>query len=154
MNLELLHASIRAASYASFSRSGGPGGQNVNKLNTKVTLRVPLAALEGLSAAERDRLVRVLSPRLSGPRRSPQTAGGEADAGESGGELVIASSEERSQRVNLERAYARAEALVSAAARLPKQRRPTKPGKAARERRLAEKRRQGEKKVRRRTVEP
>ncbi|MDR2181069.1 MAG: aminoacyl-tRNA hydrolase [Treponema sp.] len=153
MNLELLHASIRAASYASFSRSGGPGGQNVNKLNTKVTLRVPLAALEGLSAAERDRLLRVLAPRLSGLCRSPQTAADGTDAGENGGELVIASSEERSQRVNLERAYARAEALISAAARLPKQRRPTKPGKAARERRLAEKRRQGEKKANRRTVE-
>ncbi|MDR1389990.1 MAG: aminoacyl-tRNA hydrolase [Treponema sp.] len=138
MNIELLQTSIRQGSCASFSRSSGPGGQNVNKLNTKVTLRVPLAVLKGLSEAELFRLASVLSSRISGAVESNR------------GELVISSSEERSQRVNLERAYARAEALIGAAARLPKQRRPAKPGKAARERRLAEKHRQSEKKAGRR----
>jgi ribosome-associated protein len=146
MNTEQLHLSIRTAALATFSRSGGPGGQNVNKLNTKVTLHVPLAALEGLSAAERDRLVRVLASRLSGLR---QTSDASENSDTSAAELVISSSEERSQRVNLERAYARAEALITAASRLPKQRRPTKPSRAARERRLAEKTHQSQKKANR-----
>jgi ribosome-associated protein len=57
-------------------------------------------------------------------------------SGETGDELVLSSSEERSQHTNLERAYARAEALIASSASLPKRRRPTKPSKAARERRL------------------
>jgi ribosome-associated protein len=134
MNLPLLRQSIRTAQI-SFSRSGGPGGQNVNKVNTKATLHVRLADLQGLSEAEAARIREILGSRLSGSADSAV--------------LVIASSEERSQRVNLERAYARAEALIEAAARLPKKRRPTKPSKAAQERRLQTKQRHSEKKERR-----
>jgi ribosome-associated protein len=64
-------------------------------------------------------------------------------------EIVITSDEERSQRVNLERAYFRLEALIVAAARLPKKRKPTKPSKAAKEKRLQAKKRQGQKKAER-----
>jgi len=134
VNTTLLRQSIRNASEISFSRSGGPGGQNVNKLNTKVTLRLRLAFIHGLSDAELERAREVLANRITG-----------------GDEIVISSDEERSQRTNLERAYFRVEALIAQAARLPKHRRPTKPSKAAREQRLHVKQLQGRKKASRRT---
>jgi len=136
MNASLLHQSIHSFAEASFSRSGGPGGQNVNKVNTKVTLRLRVAELAGLSEAEIERLKSVLANRITNE-----------------GEIVITSEEERSQRTNLERAYFRMEALVVSAARLPKKRHPTKPSKAARERRLEAKKRQGLKKAERQVQE-
>jgi len=129
VNTALLRQSVRNASEISFSRSGGPGGQNVNKLNTKVTLRLRLSLIDGLSDAELERARGVLASRIS-----------------SEDEIVINSDEERSQHTNLERAYFRVEALITGAARLPKHRRPTKPSKAAREQRLHVKRLQSRKK--------
>jgi len=128
-----LYQSIHAAARADFSRSGGPGGQNVNKVNTKVTLRLCLDNLEGLNEAEMARLRETLASRITGA-----------------GELVIAASEERSQRTNLERAYARMESLIVNAARLPRFRHPTKPSRAAREERLRSKRRRSLQKAERR----
>jgi ribosome-associated protein len=126
MDAFLLHLSIRAAAQADFSRSGGPGGQNVNKVNTKATLRINLDDLAGLTEAECTRLKETLASRIT-----------------KDGELVIAAREERSQRINLERAYARMETLIASAAKLPKHRRPSRPGRAAREERLRAKKRQG-----------
>ena len=119
MNPVLLRQSICAAAEMNFSRSGGPGGQNVNKVNTKVTLRLRLAGIAGLSEAELARVRELLANRIT-----------------AGDEMVISADGERSQRANLERAYLRMEALIAAAARLPKHRRPTKPSRAAREKRL------------------
>jgi ribosome-associated protein len=150
MDSNLIRQSIRAAAQVGFSRSGGPGGQNVNKVNTKVTLHIRLAGLEGLSPAEAERLREVLGPRIRGVGKTVSQAGPDTaavpDGPESPGVLIITSSEERSQRVNLERAYARAEALIFAAARLPKKRRPTKVSRAAKERRLQSKRANSERK--------
>ena len=66
MNLDLLAQSIRARAAPSFSRSGGPGGQNVNKVSTKATLRMRLCDAEGLSPAEMEKARASLAGRLAG----------------------------------------------------------------------------------------
>jgi ribosome-associated protein len=133
MNLACLRDSIREKGRLSFSRSGGPGGQNVNKVNSRVSLRIRLADLAGLSEAELARLRLGLAARITGDD-----------------EIIIHSSEERSQKTNRDRALFRAELQIAAAARLPKRRRPSKPGPAAKEARLCSKRIQSQKKARRR----
>ena len=135
MNINLLRQSIFSFAEATFSRSSGPGGQNVNKVNTKVTLRLRLCELAGLSEIELERVKFLLANRISND-----------------GEIIITSDEERSQRINLERAYFRMEALIAASARLPKHRRPTKPSKAAKEKRLHAKKQKAQKKAERAEV--
>jgi ribosome-associated protein len=133
----LVRASIRSGAEALYSRSGGPGGQNVNKVNTRVTLRLPLSRIAGLSGLELARLRETLAGRIT-----------KED------ELIVSADGERSQRTNQEQASARLEALITAAARLPKRRRPTKPSRAVREARMHAKRLHGEiKKNRRPTPE-
>jgi ribosome-associated protein len=123
MNLELLRASIEATAQLDFARSGGPGGQNVNKVNSKAIARVRLDELQGLSQAE----TAMASERLAGRLTIA-------------GELIVQADEERDQGRNREAALARLFSLIAGAARLPKIRRPTKPTRGSRERRLASKR--------------
>jgi ribosome-associated protein len=110
-------------------RSSGPGGQNVNKVATKVDLRFDLEGCE------------VLAPPVKARLRA--LAGAAIDAE---GRIVIVSEATRSQPRNLEDAREKLAALVRRALVTPKRRKPTQPTKGSRRRRVEDKRRQGEKK--------
>jgi ribosome-associated protein len=113
----------------SASRASGPGGQNVNKVATKVTLRFDLRGTDALTRAQKIRL-----RKLAGKRIDAQ------------GALMINAQAERSQRQNLERARDGLRKLIRRALVTPKHRVATKPTRASKRRRLDDKRRRGEQK--------
>ncbi len=110
----------------SFLAATGPGGQNVNKVSTAVELRFDVGA-SSLPPDVKARLVALAGNRMT-----------------SDGVLLIDSRESRTQGQNREAARARLVALLQHAAKRPKTRKPTRPRKAAKEKRLATKKRRSE----------
>ena len=122
-----------AALTFSASRSGGPGGQNVNNTSSKCELRLPLAAITGLPWRAQERLVMLAGSRLT------------AD-----GELILSCDETRSLRTNKDMVMERLMELVRDAQAVPKPRKRTRPGRGAIERRLRDKASTSERKRERR----
>jgi len=119
----------------SFVRADGPGGQHVNKTATAVQLRFDVARSPSLPEPVRRRLMRLAGRRLS-----------------SEGILIIDARSQRSQKQNREEALERLADLVRSAAKPPRRRKPTRPSKASRRRRLESKRQRARLKQSRRAV--
>jgi ribosome-associated protein len=115
-----------------FSRSGGPGGQNVTKVETRAEVRFDLAGTDLLGAEEKGRALAKLASRLTKE-----------------GVLVVVCDRTRHRERNLREALFRTGELLREALHRPKPRRRTRPTRASRERRLEAKRRRGEVKRRR-----
>ncbi|MDB4874732.1 MAG: Class peptide chain release factor [Gemmatimonadetes bacterium] len=115
------------------TKSSGPGGQHVNTSSTRIELLWDLARSTAVTEEQRERIRTKLAARL-----------------DSEGMVRIVASDRRSQGQNKASADERLAALVKHALHIPKKRRPTKPTKAAKERRLTEKKHQADKKRTRR----
>ncbi len=115
-----------------FSHASGPGGQGVNTADSRVQLSLDLATTVALNEKQRERALSVLGDRLSGTV------------------LTIAAAEHRSQRRNRTAARERLAHVLRAALTPPTPRRATKPTRASKLRRLADKKRRSEIKARRR----
>lgn len=112
-----------------YARSGGPGGQNVNKVASKATLRWAAAASVAISEEAKARLFAAHPAHLT-----------------TEGEFLVTSQEYRDQERNRQRCEEKLADMVRAALTPPKPRKKTKPSKASQRRRLEDKKRQGEKK--------
>lgn len=115
-----------------FSHASGPGGQGVNTADSRVQLSLDLAMTTALNDKQRERALSVLGDRLTGTL------------------LTITAAEHRSQRRNRAAARERLAHVLRAALTPPTPRRATKPTRASKLRRLADKKRRSEIKARRR----
>ncbi|HXX66767.1 MAG TPA: alternative ribosome rescue aminoacyl-tRNA hydrolase ArfB [Polyangiaceae bacterium] len=115
------------------ARSGGPGGQNVNKVASKVVLRVDVSRIEGIDEPARERLRALAAAAL-----------------DASGRLLVTSQRTRDQRANLQDARAKVRELIRRALQRPRARLKTSPSRSSVERRLQDKKRRAGVKARRR----
>ena len=127
MNPDLRNRNLETELTFSASRSGGPGGQNVNKVNTKIELRFHVQNSALLSEEEKQRIEQKLANRIN-----------------SEGELLIVSQTERSQLKNKEESIERFYELLTKALQPVKKRKATKPTKASVEARIKQKKQKSE----------
>ncbi|MBT9393087.1 aminoacyl-tRNA hydrolase [Hymenobacter sp. NST-14] len=118
------------------SRSSGPGGQNVNKVESRVELRFRVADSQLLTDEQKQTLLEKLASRLTAE-----------------GELLVTAQEDRSQLRNRETALLKFHQLLTKTLHKPKARRPTKPSKGAVRQRLESKKKHGDKKSNRGRVD-
>jgi ribosome-associated protein len=119
----------------SFARSSGPGGQNVNKVNSKATLRWNPTISAALPDDVRSRFLKLYASRLTND-----------------GEILITSQESRDQPKNIAICLEKLRGMIQQVLTAPKKRRPTKPTKGSKQRRLTAKKQRSEVKAGRRGV--
>ena len=119
----------------SYSRSSGPGGQNVNKVNSKATLRWPVTTSPSLPEDVKERFLQAYRSRVT-----------------TEGDVVISSQRYRDQGRNVDDCLEKLRSMVTAVATAPRKRRPTRPTRASVERRKTAKRQKSQQKESRRTV--
>lgn len=140
MNKDEIRHSIECHAKVAFSRASGPGGQNVNKVNTRVTASIRLEDIAGITPRERAQLsIRFGTPSCN---NSAGETGGKGEASGTEGENIRISvnvQDERFQALNRTIAFTRLAEKIERAAYIQKKRHPTRPTKASKERRLKSK---------------
>lgn len=112
-----------------FARSSGPGGQNVNKVNTKVTMHWAVRSTPSLPEDVRERFCKKYSRRINND-----------------GQVVIHSQRYRDQGRNVADCLAKLRGLILEVSTPPKRRKATRPSRASKERRIRQKKQQSQKK--------